>query len=134
YIMQAYSGFARANGAPGENLEAFRFTGFLDLSTASVATEAVLAALLERETTGEGQKVEVSMLEAAFEIQFTRIAEMLGGGLTPRPRGSESPGIVPDRAFATLDQEVFVTAHDDAEWAGFCAAIERPDLARDARY
>ena len=134
YIMQAYSGFARANGAPGEDLEAFRFTGFLDLTTASVATEAVLAALLERETTGQGQKVEVSMLEAAFEIQFTRIAELLGAGLAPRPRGSESPGIVPDRAFPTLDQEVFVTAHDAAEWAGFCAALERPDLARDARF
>ena len=134
YIMQAYSGFARGNGAPGEALEAFRFTGFLDLTTASVATEAVLAALLERETSGEGQKVEVSMLEAAFEIQCTRIAELLGAGLAPRPRGSESPGIVPDRAFPTLDQEVFVTAHDDAEWAGFCAAIERPELARDERF
>src|SRR4051812_37164928 len=137
YIMQAFSGFARANGAPGETLEAFRFTGFLDLTTASVATEAVLAALLERELggeRGEGQKLEVSMLEAAFEMQFTRIAECLGAGLTPQPRGSESPGIVPDRAFATLDHEVFVTAHNDAEFAGFCRALERPELAGDARF
>jgi crotonobetainyl-CoA:carnitine CoA-transferase CaiB-like acyl-CoA transferase len=134
YIMQAYSGFARLNGAPGETLEAFRFTGFLDLTTASVATEAVLAALLERELGGEGQKVEVSMLEAAMEIETTRIAEYLGGGLMPQPRGSESPGIVPDRAFATLDSEVFVTAHNDAEFAGFCRALERPQLADDARF
>jgi crotonobetainyl-CoA:carnitine CoA-transferase CaiB-like acyl-CoA transferase len=134
YIMQAFSGFARANGAPGETLEAFRFTGFLDLSTASVATEAVLAALLARELGGEGQKVEVSMLEAALEMQCTRVAEYLGGGLVPAPRGSESPGIVPDRAFATLDNEVFVTAHNDAEFAGFCRALERPQLATDARF
>ena len=134
YIMQAYSGFARLNGAPGETLEVFRFTGFLDLTTASVATEAVLAALLERELGGEGQKVEVSMLEAALEIETTRIAEYLGGGLIPQPRGSESPGIVPDRAFATLDNEVFVTAHNDAEFAGFCRALERPQLADDPRY
>lgn len=133
-IMQAFSGFARANGAPGAALEAFRFTGFVDLTTASVATEAVLAALLERETTGEGQKVEVSMLEAALEIQATRIAELLGAGLVAHPRGSESPGIVPDRAFKTADREVFVTAHDEAEWAGFCAALERPELAQDARF
>ena len=134
YIMQAYSGFARLNGAPGETLEAFRFTGFLDLTTASVATEAVLAALLERAMGGGGQKVEVSMLEAALEIQATRIAEYLGGGLIPAPRGSESPGIVPDRAFATLDDEVFVTAHNDAEFAGFCRALERPQLAADPRF
>ena len=133
-IMQAFSGFARSNGAPGDALEAFRFTGFIDLATASVATEAVLAALLEREATGEGQKVEVSMLEAAFEIQATRIAELLGAGLTPYPRGSESPGIAPDRAFKTLDREIFVTAHNEAEWAGFCTALERPDIAEDARF
>ena len=134
YIMQAFSGFARVNGAPGETLEAFRFTGFLDLTTASVATEAVLAAVLERELGGEGQKVEVSMLEAALEIQSTRIAEYLGGGLIPQPRGSESPSLAPDRAFATLDHEVFVTAHNDAEFAGFCRALERPQLADDPRF
>ena len=133
-IMQAFSGFARSNGAPGDTLEAFRFTGFVDLTTASVAVEAVLAALLERESTGEGQKVEVSMLEAALEIQATRIAELLGAGLVPHPRGSESPGLVPDRAFQTLDREVFVTAHDEKEWAGFCAALELPELAQDARF
>ena len=133
-IMQAFSGFARSNGPPDDALEAFRFTGFIDLTTASVAAEAVLAALLEREATGVGQKVEVSMLEAALEIQSTRIAELLGAGWVPHPRGSESPGLVPDRAFRTLDREVFVTAHDEAEWAGFCAALERPDLAQDARF
>jgi len=134
YIMQAYSGFARVNGAPGETLEAFRFTGFLDLTTASVATEAVLAAVLERELGGEGQKVEVSMLEAALEIQCTRIAEYLGGGLVPQPLGSESPALAPDRAFPTLDVEVFVTAHNDAEFAGFCRALGRPQLADDPRF
>jgi CoA:oxalate CoA-transferase len=133
-IMQAFSGFARSNGAPGGTLEAFRFTGFIDLTTSSVATEAVLAALLEREITGEGQKVEVSMLEAALEIQATRFSELLGAGWVPHPRGSESPGIVPDRAFATLDREVFITAHDETRWAGFCAALERPELAQDARF
>ncbi|NBR28825.1 MAG: CoA transferase, partial [Betaproteobacteria bacterium] len=134
YIMQAFSGFARVNGAPGETLEAFRFTGFLDLTTASVATEAVLAAVLERELGGEGQKVEVSMLEAALEIQCTRIAEYLGGALIPQPRGSESPALAPDRAFPTLDVEVFVTAHNDAEFAGFCRALGCPQLADDARF
>ncbi len=133
-IMQAFSGFARSNGAPGDELEAFRFTGFIDLTTASVAVEGILAALLERESTGLGQKVEVSMLEAALEIQYTRIAELLGAGWIPCARGSESPGIVPDGAYAALDQEIFVTAHDEPQWQGFCAAIERPDLAADARF
>ncbi len=133
-IMQAFSGFARGNGAPGDELEAFRFTGFIDLTTAAVAAQATLAALLEREATGVGQHVGVSMLEAALEVQFTRMAELLAAGLAPIPRGSESPAFVPDRAFATLDRDIFVTVCSEAQWKGFCQAIERPELAQDERF
>ena len=133
-IMQAFSGFARANGEPGEGLEAFRFTGFIDLTTAAVATEAILAALLDREQTGAGQKVEISMLEAALEIQYTRIAELLGAGLVPVARGSASPALAPDRAYAALDRYIFLTVHNDREWSKFCAAIEQPTLAADSQF
>lgn len=133
-IMQAFSGFARLNGAPGDDLEAFRFTGFLDLTTAGLAAEAIMAALLARETSGRGQHVGVSMLEAALEAQATRAAEWLGGGLAPRARGSESAACAPDRAFATLDREIFITVHNDAEWRGFCRAIAQHALADDARF
>jgi crotonobetainyl-CoA:carnitine CoA-transferase CaiB-like acyl-CoA transferase len=132
--MQAFAGFARANGARGEDVGAFRFTGFIDLTTAAVATEGILAALLEREISGEGQKVEISMLEAALEIEYTRIAELLGAGLVPSPRGSESPALAPDGAYPALDYSIFVTAHDDGEWRGLCAAIEKPELAYDERF
>jgi crotonobetainyl-CoA:carnitine CoA-transferase CaiB-like acyl-CoA transferase len=134
YIMQAYSGFARTNGPPGETLEAFRFTGFLDLTTASVATEAVLAAVLEREISGEGQKVEISMLEAAYEIQATRFAEILGAQECPEPMGSQSRGLVPDRAYPSLDKEIFVTVHNDKEWERFCLAIDQQALTTDPRF
>lgn len=133
-IMQAFAGFARSNGAAPDDVEAFRFTGFIDLTTAAVATEGILAALLEREISGEGQKVEVSMLEAALEIEHTRIAELLGAGLVPYPRGSESPALAPDGAYQAADYSIFVTAHRESEWRGFCAAIEKPELADDARF
>jgi crotonobetainyl-CoA:carnitine CoA-transferase CaiB-like acyl-CoA transferase len=133
-IMQAFSGFAAANGAPADQVEAFRFTGFLDLTTSSVATEAVLAALLERDITGQGQKVELSMLDASLEMQYTRISELLGAGLVARPRGSESAMLVPDRAFRAIDQEVFVTVHDEREWKEFCAAVDAPELVSDSRF
>lgn len=134
FIMQAYSGFARLNGQPGDDLEAFRFSGFIDLTTSIVAMEGVLAALLERDASGVGQKVEVSMLQSALEMQYTRMAEILGGGYSPISLGSQSPGLVPDRAYAALDGEVFVTAHSEAQWRAFCAAINRADLAQDPRF
>ena len=129
FIMQAYSGFARLNGAPGDDVEAFRFTGFLDLTTSIVAVEGVLAALLAREATGIGEKLEISMLQASLEMQFTRIAELLGGGASLAD-GKRIAGLVPDRAYPALDGEVFVTAHDDAQWRGFCAAIGPPRSCR----
>ncbi|MCA3090382.1 MAG: CoA transferase [Rhodocyclaceae bacterium] len=133
-IMQAFSGFARANGAPGDPVEAFRFTGFLDLTTASVATMSILAALLDRNRSGLGQKVEVSMLEAALEIQGTRLAELLGAGLRPAPMGSASPSFAPDRAYATLDHELFVSVQRPSAWPAFCKAIGQDALADDPRF
>lgn len=134
FIMQAYSGFARLNGQPGDELEAFRFTGGIDLTTSIVATEGILAALYERENTGIGQKLEVSMLQSALEIQYPRIAEFLGAGADLRPHGSASTYLAPDRAYSALDGEVFVTVHYEAHWRGFCTAVERPALAGDARF
>ncbi len=132
-IMQAYSGFASLNGAPGDDVEAFRFTGFLDLTTSSVATQAILAALLQRETTGKGQLVQVSMIEAALEIAGTRIAEMLADGNVPLAAGSEGRGVAPDRAYQALDNEIFVTVRSDADWHALCLALESPALAENDR-
>lgn len=133
-LMQAFSGFARLNGAPGDKLEQFRFSGYVDLTTSIMAVQGILAALVERESSGEGQKIDVSMLEAALEIQATRVAEFLATHKIPHPMGSESPGLVPDRAFATMDREVFVTVLNDTQWQGFCKAVGQPALATDPRF
>lgn len=132
--MQAFSGFARCNGPVGESVEAFRFTGLLDLITGTLSTALIQSALLERDVTGDGQHIDVSMLEAALEAQVARVADYVHAGLKPTPLGSESEGLVPDRAFATLDREVFVTVRNAAEWKGFCAAVAQPALLEDARF
>jgi crotonobetainyl-CoA:carnitine CoA-transferase CaiB-like acyl-CoA transferase len=129
YIMQAFSGFARVNGSGETEAEQFRFTGYLDLTTAMVATEAILAALLDREQTGEGQHVDVSMLEAGLEIQYSRIAEMPVAGRAATPMGSQNPAFAPDRAFAAVDRYVFVSVRDERGWRALCEAIGQPELA-----
>ncbi len=136
YIMQAFSGFARINGSTGADAqaEAFRFTGCLDLTTSIVAVEAILAALLEREDTGAGQHVDVSMLEAALEIQYDRFAEMLIAGQCAVPMGSESSAFAPDRAFSSVDRDVFVSVRSDRQWRALCAALELPELAEHREF
>lgn len=135
YVMQAFSGFAALNGPEGEaRPEQFRFSGFIDLTTSSVAVEAVLAALLHRMQTGQGQKIELSMLEAALEMQTTRLAELLLAGAAPAPNGTRSAILAPDRAFRTLDRDVFVTCRTDAEFRALCGALGLAELAEDPRF
>lgn len=134
YVVQAFSGFAGLNGRTAEDFEQFRFSGFIDLTTSSVAAQAVLAALLERERSGEGQKVEVAMLEAALEMQSTRLAELLLAGREAVPAAGRSASLAPDGAYDTLDHPLFLTVHGDPEWRRFVEALERPDLADDPRF
>lgn len=133
-IMQAFSGFASLNGAEGDLAESFRFTGFLDLATAAVAVQSILAALVHRTETGRGQMVDVSMLEAALEMQFTRVSELLGAGLPPKPRGSANPAFAPDRAYPALDREIFISVYKPAHWRALCGVIGQEGLAEDPRF
>jgi crotonobetainyl-CoA:carnitine CoA-transferase CaiB-like acyl-CoA transferase len=132
--MQAFSGFARLNGAPGDALDAFRFTGLIDLATAAVAVEAILAAVIARVRDGQGQEVRVSMLEAALEMQATRVAEYLGAGELAGPAGSASAAFAPDRAYQASDHEIFVSVCRPSEWTAFCRALDMPGLADDVRF
>lgn len=134
YIIQAFSGFASGNGHSQGDFEQFRFTGFLDLSTAMVSVQAILAALLRRDSTGVGTHLDVAMVEAALEMQYTRVADYLGAGVLPVALGSDGTMTYPDGAFRTLDKYLFVTTRSDAEWQRLCDALERPDLAADERF
>lgn len=133
-IMQAFSGFAAQNGEEGELAESFRFTGFLDLSTGAIAVQNILAALVHRQTTGRGQKIDLSMLEASLEMQFTRISELLGALQESKPSGSANPAFAPDRAYAAKDKEIFVSVTRKSQWAALCKALERDDLLSDGRF
>lgn len=133
-IMQAFSGFAALNGDPDELAESFRFTGFLDLSTGAIAAESILAALVRREETGRGQHVDLSMLEASLEMQFTRVSELLGGGLVPGPNGSNNPAFAPDGAYPAKDRQVFISVNTKAQWRALCVALGQEGLADDARF
>jgi crotonobetainyl-CoA:carnitine CoA-transferase CaiB-like acyl-CoA transferase len=134
FIMQAFSGFAAANGAEAERLEMYRFSGLLDLCTSVTAVQGTLAAMLERASSGRGQFVGVSMLESALALLMPFAARYWATGDLARPGGSRSALAAPDAAFETLDDPVFVSVVNDSQWRDFCPAIERADLAADQRF
>jgi crotonobetainyl-CoA:carnitine CoA-transferase CaiB-like acyl-CoA transferase len=133
-IMQAFSGFADINGAPDDRPESFRFTGFLDLSTGAIAVQDILAALIRRQETGLGQEIKLSMLEAALEMQFTRVSEILGAGATMSRLGSANPAFAPDRAYQAEDRYIFVSVTRRAQWKALCDALKMPELFDDPRF
>ncbi len=131
--VQAFSGSCSVNGEPGGLRQRWRWYGHFDCNTAIHIVQSVLAALFERERTGKGQPLEITMLESAFDLQRVRMAEHLAGS-TPTPLGSATTYLVPDQAFATQDRPVAVSVTSPRQWRAFCRAIGQPELADDPRF
>jgi len=133
--VQAMCGWCSIMGKEGGRGEMFRHLGHLDLTTSTYITQAVLEALLARERTGKGQKIEIEMLRAAMAIQTTRLAEFFATGMQPRPMGSASATEVPHQAFLCQDQRyIAVGVVREEQWPGLCRALKAPELIADPRF
>src|SRR5678816_4442797 len=106
----------------------------LDTIGALMAGQGVLTALLHRERTGEGQRLDVSLLAGTIFAHAARLSIFLATGEEPGRWGSGHPYIVPFQAFEASDGWVYVAVWLDRLWAPFCAAIDDPALAGDARF
>jgi crotonobetainyl-CoA:carnitine CoA-transferase CaiB-like acyl-CoA transferase len=125
--MQAFSGFASLNGSLPDG-ERLRFYGAIDLFTSGLIVEAVLAALIQRERTGEAQQVEVTMLGGATTAMLSQLADRAVRSGQAAPMGHQGRYVHPDGLYRTLDRQVAVTVEDDETFRRFCDAIGRPDL------
>ena len=134
WVTQAYGGLTSVTGEPGGKAEFSRGTSSLDWNGAMVNLEALLIALYVRNRTGKGLRINTSQFQSTLITATTRIAEFVATGIAPGPAGSDRPNIVPDQAFATSDGYVSVSAVNNRLFERLCAAIERPDLASDARF
>lgn len=106
-----------------------------DIGAAMYATQAILAALLERELGDDGgQKIDVSLLDGQAAWMSYQAVNYFATGTPPGRMGSKHPNIVPYRAFETADGYVVVACTTDRFWGRLCEAIERPDLAGDDRF
>jgi benzylsuccinate CoA-transferase BbsF subunit len=97
---------------------------------------AVLAALWHRQRTGEGQYIDQSQWESAIAVLPEGIMAQVMNGRQPERMGNRSPIMAPYGIFraAGEDEWVSIACGSDEEWAALCRAMERPDLAADARF
>tara|TARA_B100000959_G_scaffold212161_1_gene223080 strand:+ start:456 stop:1661 length:1206 start_codon:yes stop_codon:yes gene_type:complete len=105
-----------------------------DMAGGVYASQSILAALLVRERTGQGQRVDVSLLDSLLAYQLIPLSMFLASGQPPTRLGSAAPYAAPNEAFATRDGQVMVAAYTPARWPALCGALGQPGLAADPRF
>ncbi|CAO3377591.1 CaiB/BaiF CoA transferase family protein [Azospirillum argentinense] len=105
-----------------------------DVFTGLYATVGVLGALAHRDRTGEGQWVNLALLDVQVAVLANQAMNYLVGGKAPQRLGNAHPNIVPYQAFATLDGHIILAVGNDGQFTKFCQVAGRPELAQDPRY
>ena len=131
--MQAAGGLISITGEPGRP-GVRTGSSLIDQGTGTWAALGVLAALLERERTGEGSVVDVSLYETAVGYVAYHLVGYLADGTVPRGEGTAFPMVAPYQVYAARDGELMIAAGNDRLFAALCAAIGLPELAADARF
>ncbi|TDD38719.1 CoA transferase [Actinomadura sp. KC06] len=132
-IVQAVGGLMSVTGDPGgEGMKVG--VALVDVITGLHAALGVLAALRHRDATGEGQRVEVSLLSSLLSGLVNHASAYVAAGVVPAAMGNEHPSIAPYELFETADRPLVIAAGNDRQFRSLCAALGRPDLAADERF
>jgi crotonobetainyl-CoA:carnitine CoA-transferase CaiB-like acyl-CoA transferase len=105
-----------------------------DIMTGMYATVAVLAALTHRDRSGQGQHIDMALLDTQVAMLANVGSNYLNSGQRPRRWGNAHANIVPYQTFACSDGHIIVTAGNDGQYRKFVEAGGRPELAQDERF
>ncbi len=132
-VVQAMSGLMSVTGtADGPPVKVG--VPAADMTAAIMCGLGIVAALLARERTGRGQRVDVSLLDALLVFQLVPLSMYLASGQRPVPQGNAAPYAAPNEAFPTADGHVMVAAYTPERWPRLCRALGVPDLASDPQF
>ncbi|GMQ76239.1 MAG: CoA transferase [Gammaproteobacteria bacterium] len=105
-----------------------------DITAGILAAMGVLGAFIHRQRTGEGQRVDTSLFEAAITHTYWQSAMAFATGISPAALGSAHPLNAPYQAFEAADGWITVGAANQTNWRRLVEALERPDLREDPRF
>ena len=132
-LMQAAGGLISVTGEPGR--PGVRVgTSTIDQGTGTWAALGIVAALLERERTGEGCVVDVSLYETAVGYLGYHLAGFFADGTVPSGEGTRFPMIAPYEALSTADGELMVAGGNDRIFVALCDVLGVPELLDDPRF
>ncbi|MFW2589884.1 CaiB/BaiF CoA transferase family protein [Sagittula sp. SSi028] len=132
-MAQGFGGIMSITGAPdGPPMKVG--VGIADVMCGMYATIGILAALRHAEATGDGQQIDLALVDSQMAWLVNEGTNTLVSGTPPQRRGNGHPNIVPYDVFATQDGHIILAVGNDGQFQAFCKGIDRPDLAADPRF
>lgn len=132
-MAQGYGGMMSLTGSP-DGMPTKVGVGIADVMCGMYACTAILAALNHRRDTGEGQHIDIALVDSQIAWLINEGTNYLASGEEPQRRGNQHPNIVPYQAFETRDGYMLVAVGNDGQFQRFCDIIGLSDLATDPAY
>jgi formyl-CoA transferase len=137
FLVQAMGGMMSITGErddrPGGGPQKVG-VALVDLMTGMYSTVAVLAALTHRDRTGEGQYIDMALLDVQVAMLANVGSNYLSSGVTPKRWGNDHANIVPYQSFACADGHIIIAVGNDSQYRNFIEVGQRPELASDPRF
>ena len=136
-VFQAQCGFMQMTGLPDDQPGGGPMKAgpsVIDAAAGLYATIGILAALRHRDATGEGQQIDVALLDSAIAFTTHATQEYLATGVLPRRKGNEGNGGMPSQVLPCVDSGVYVVAGNNTHFASLCRVLGLEELIDDPRY
>ena len=133
YLAQGMGGMMSLTGEP-DGVPMKVGVGIADVMCGMYASTAILAALRHRDRTGEGQAIDLALLDTQIAWLINEGLNYLTSGELPKRQGDEHPNIVPYKVMPCADGHVIVAVGNDGQFARFCELAGAPELAEDPRF
>lgn len=133
FIIQAMSGLMSITGTKQSGPQKVG-VAIVDVITGLYAAIGIQAALIEREQSGRGQKLDLSLYDSAVSSLINIGSNYLISGNIPERLGNEHANIVPYQTFITKNGEMVIAVGNDEQFKKLCEVIGKPKLAKDPRF
>ncbi len=133
FLVQGMAGVMSVTGEAGGEPQKVG-VAFADIFTGLYGVIGIQAALAERERSGRGQQIDLSLMDSMVGVLANQASNHLLGGLSPTRMGNAHPSIVPYQVFSTSDGHAIIAAANDGQFQRLCTVLGMDELAVDSRF